>query len=49
MGIEPISPERQSGRLASNPNKPFLSTEHPAILEGLEPPTFGLTTHRSTH
>ena len=22
MGIEPISPERQSGRLASNPNKP---------------------------
>jgi hypothetical protein len=23
MGIEPISPERQSGRLTSNPNKPL--------------------------
>ncbi len=45
-GVEPVSPERQSERLASNPNEPVLSREQ-VILEGFEPSTICLEGRRS--
>ena len=45
-GVEPVSPERQSGRLASNPNEPVPSREQ-VILEGFEPSTICLEGRRS--